>query len=68
MIEKDFALKLRHQLDGYIFQKIRCFYIYSYNEEELLKCNYKLLQEECEDLNFHIYKVKERNFKCVLRI
>lgn len=56
MLEKNYALKLRMELDKNIFNKNMCFYKY---EEELQKCNYKKLQQECNNLGFYIYKVKE---------
>lgn len=59
MIEKEYALKLRHQLDGFIFQKARCFYLYSDEEEDIQKCDYNILKSECENLGFHFYKVTE---------
>ena len=59
MIEKEYALKLRHELDEQIFQKYICFYKYKHDEEELSKCDYKILQKECNELGFYIFKVKD---------
>jgi|GEM_PF-3257282 len=59
MIEKNLALKFRTELDKHIFNKSVCFYVYNDQIKELLDCDYKTLQKECNNLGFYIYKVKD---------
>ena len=49
MLEKEYALKLKERVEKELHEdKSNALFIYSYQCKDLEKCDYKILQEECE--------------------
>ena len=60
MLEKEYALKLKERVEKELHEdKSNALFIYSYQCKDHEKCDYKILQEECEKLNFHLYNFKD---------